>query len=82
MWVTFFFNYFRFLPLCCYTTNILQVVEHMSERMTLLPHDMQYGLKLCACLGNKFDAVVLQKSISENDINLNDFFTMAVEVRL
>lgn len=54
----------------------------MSERMTLLPHDMQYGLKLCACLGNKFDAVVLQKSISENDINLNDFFTMAVEVRL
>ena len=56
------------------------VVEHISERMTRLPHGMLLGLKLSACLGSKFDVTTLQKSIPNGgDLDLNEFTRFAVE---
>lgn len=51
---------------------VLQVVVHMSERMTRLPHGMQLGLKLSACLGSKFDVYTLEKGIPGNDLDINE----------
>ena len=59
----------------------LQVVEHMSERITRLPQGMQLGLKLSACLGSKFDAFTLERGTPENGIDINEFLCFAVEVR-
>ncbi|KAL7554753.1 hypothetical protein ACHAWF_018292 [Thalassiosira exigua] len=55
------------------------VVVHMSERMTRLPHGMQSGLKLSACLGSIFDVGTLEKGISENEFDIDEFLRFAVE---
>lgn len=55
------------------------VVEHMSERMTRLPHGMQSGLKLAACLGSKFDLACLTKGVPNNEVEINEFVRFAVE---
>ena len=55
------------------------VVAHMAERMTRLPHAMQSGLKLAACLGSTFDAATLEKGTPENDIDITEFLRFAVE---
>ena len=48
------------------------VVKHMTEHMSRLPKKMQMGLKLCACLGPNFDAVVLEKA--RKGANIGDNF--------
>lgn len=55
------------------------VVVHMSERMTRLPHGIQSGLKLAACLGSKFDAHLLEKGVQDPDVDIKEFLRFAVE---
>ena len=57
-----------------------QVIEHMSKRMALLPHGIQSGLKLSACLGSIFSANTLQKGIPDKGIDTTEFLRFAVEV--
>ena len=55
------------------------VVQYTSERMIRLPHGMQSGLKLAACLGSQFNARTLEKGVLESDTNINEFLRFAVE---
>jgi len=48
------------------------VVKHMTEHMSRLPKKMQTGLKLCACLGPKFDAAIVAKV--QSGANIGDNF--------
>ena len=44
------------------------VVKHMTQHMSRLPKKMQVGLKLCACLGPKFDIAVVEKALNGSNI--------------
>eukprot|EP00984_Skeletonema_dohrnii_P030217 scaffold21542_cov121-Skeletonema_dohrnii-CCMP3373.AAC.2 len=48
------------------------VVKHMTEHMSRLPKKMQMGLKLCACLGPKFDTAIVEKV--QRGANIGDNF--------
>ncbi len=56
------------------------VVQHMSERLTRLPRDMQLGLKLCSCLGASFDVNALMKGGPANEFDVEEFLPFSVEV--
>ena len=60
----------------------VDVVEHMSQRMTRLPRDMQFGLKLCSCLGASFDVNALKKGGSASEFDVEEFLPFSVEVSL
>ena len=47
--------------------------------MIRLPHGMQSGLKLAACLGSSFDARTLEKGVLEISDDINEFLRFAVE---
>mmetsp|Transcript_22604 Transcript_22604/g.49001 ORF Transcript_22604/g.49001 Transcript_22604/m.49001 type:complete len:889 (-) Transcript_22604:208-2874(-) len=55
------------------------LVEHISKRMTRLPHGMQSGLKISACLGSSFSAGTLQKGFSRNDFDIDEFLRFSIE---
>ncbi|KAL7499306.1 hypothetical protein ACHAWT_009981 [Skeletonema menzelii] len=54
------------------------VVKHMTEHMSRLPVQIQLGLKLCACLGPTFEAMILEKARKNADIG-DDFLSSCVE---
>ena len=54
------------------------VVKHMTEHMSRLPGQKQLGLRLCACLGPTFDAMILEKARKNADIGDN-FLASCVE---
>ena len=54
------------------------VVKHMTEHMSRLPVQVQLGLKLCACLGPTFEAMILEKARKNADIG-DDFLSSCVE---
>jgi|SaaInl74LU_5_DNA_1037368.scaffolds.fasta_scaffold03746_4 predicted ATPase len=56
------------------------VVQHMSQRMTRLPMSMQFGLKLCSCLGASFDVNALRKGGPANEFDVEEFLPFSVEV--
>lgn len=56
------------------------VVQHMSQRMKRLPKMIQYGLKLCSCLGASFDVNTLRKGGPKNDFDVEEFLPFSVEV--
>jgi len=55
------------------------VVQHMSQRMARLPRSMQFGLKLCSCLGASFDVNVLRKGGPANEFDVEEFLPFSVE---
>lgn len=56
------------------------VVQHMSQRMKRLPKSIQFGLKLCSCLGASFDVNTLRKGGPANDFDVEQFLPFSVEV--
>lgn len=56
------------------------VVQHMTERMTRLPREIQIGLKLCSCLGVSFDVNALIKGGPANEFDVEEFLPFSVEV--
>lgn len=56
------------------------VVQHVSERMTRLPEEMQFGLKLCSCLGASFKVDTLTRGSPANELDTDEFLPLAVEV--
>jgi len=56
------------------------VVQHMSQRMTRLPRSMQFGLKLCSCLGASFDVNALRKGGPANEFDVEEFLPFSIEV--
>jgi len=55
------------------------VVQHMSQRMTRLPRSMQFGLKLCSCLGASFDVNALRKGGPANEFDVEEFLPFSIE---
>lgn len=55
------------------------VVKHVSQRMALLPSNIQDGLKLAACLGSELHADTLLKAKKANGFDLIEFILVAID---
>mmetsp|Transcript_1921 Transcript_1921/g.4149 ORF Transcript_1921/g.4149 Transcript_1921/m.4149 type:complete len:1254 (-) Transcript_1921:1038-4799(-) len=55
------------------------VVQHLSERMTRLPNNIQSLLKIAACLGFEFDTALLQMAIKGNKVTMAELIPYAIE---
>ena len=55
------------------------IVAFLSQRIMRLPHNIQMGLKVAACLGAKFDLAVFQKANKIEGDETDDFVSFVKE---